>query len=46
VSQIHNSENCECYLKLENNWVSLDAHEIALLHNVFENQDLEKHGAA
>jgi hypothetical protein len=46
VSQIHDSEDCERYFKLENNRVFLDAHEIALLHNVFENQNLEEHGAA
>jgi len=46
VDQVNHSKNRESYFQLKNNRVPFNAHKIALLKNVFEDQDLEKNSAA
>jgi len=46
VDQVDHSENREGHLQLKNNRVPFYTNKIALLKNVFENQDLEKNSAA
>ncbi len=46
MNQVNRGENGEGDLQLKDKRVSLDAHKIALLKDVFENQDLEKNSAA
>jgi len=46
VNQVYGGEYREGNFQLKYNWVLLYAHEIALLNDVFENQNLEKHCAS
>jgi len=46
VDQIYESKNREGNFKLKYDRVLFYAHEIALLNNIFENQDLKKHSAS
>jgi len=46
MDKVDHCENRESYLQLKNNRVSFHAHEIALLKDVSENQDLEKHSTS
>jgi len=46
VNQVNSSENGESHFQLKNNRVPFYTDKIAMLKNVFENQDLEEHSTA
>jgi len=45
MNEVNYSEHSERYLKLQNNGILLNSHKIALLHNIFEHKNLQKHSA-
>jgi len=46
MDQVDHSENRESHFQLKNNRIPFYTDKIALLKNVFENQDLKKNSAA
>jgi len=46
IDEVNCGEGCECPFEREYGWVLLYRHEVPVLKNVRENQDLEEYGAA
>jgi hypothetical protein len=46
VDEVDCGEGCERQFEREYGWVLLYRHEVAVLHDVRENQNLQEYGAA
>jgi hypothetical protein len=46
VDEVDCGEGGKCHFECEYGWVLLYRHEVTVLHDVRENQDLQEYGAA
>jgi len=46
MNEVNDGEHRKRYLKLQNNWILLYSHKVALLHDILENKNLKKHSTA